>query len=410
MTDIETNAAELNAKPRPVKSKRGRRIFAFILIVLVLLLIGASFFLVKLALPQGKIAAQKDTNGLEWVRSIYGWGRAKNQQMIAPVSTAIAPDGTIWVVNPGNRQVVGFTPSGDLKRLIAGSNKTKFISPTDVAVDPQGNLYVGENTVDRVIVMTPGGQELRIIKVQTPTAVAASTDRIVVGSVGGFAIFDKEGNALKVIGQKGKADGQFDGVNGIVIGKDGHIYVTDSYNNRISAYDGVGKRLWIVKTGNPANQTDVQKSSMSPKKSGAEANLQLPLQATMDANGRLIVIDGFDMTLSVFNTANGKVLAKYGAFGSEDGKMLYPSGVSYDSTRDWFAVADNGNDRVQIVRLPGTSSAKAVGTVSRALSGPIRACLVPLLLLILAVIFFVVSRRRKRRAAAVQPAEVAESV
>src|SRR5580698_9716947 len=35
-------------------------------------------------------------------------------------------------------------------------------------------------------------------------------------------------------------------------------------------------------------------------------------------------------------------------------KNKYPTGIAYDKTRDWFAVADTSNNRVQIIRLPGT--------------------------------------------------------
>jgi DNA-binding beta-propeller fold protein YncE len=401
MTDMQAPVADVTAEQPQARSRRGRRILSLILIVLVLLLITASFFLIRLIMPQGTVAASvKDAGGLEWIKSIYGWGRAKDQQMVAPTSVAVAPDGTIWVVNPGNRRVIGFDPSGAYKITLAGTTKTPFLSPTDVGVDPAGNVYVAENTANRVLVLTPQGQQLREIRVQTPTAVTASADRIVVGSLGGFAILDKEGNLIKVIGQKGAGDGQFDGVNGIAIAKDGRIFVTDTYNNRVSAYGPRGNLIWAVRTGNPANKTSVKSSSKAPKASGTPANMQLPLQATLDGNGRLVVIDGFDMSMVVFDTKNGQAIKKYGAFGSVDGKLLYPSGIAYDPSRDYFAVADSGNDRVQIVRIPDSAPFNALTTASRMLTGPIRALLFPLILLILALAYALwqwMRRRRRRR-------------
>ena len=63
-----------------------------------------------------------------------------------------------------------------------------------------------------------------------------------------------------------------------------------------------------------------------------------------------------DFSLAVFDPENGDVIAKYGTYGTEEGTFMYPSGLAYDAERDWFAVADLGNNRVQIVRLPGSSA------------------------------------------------------
>ena len=84
----------------------------------------------------------------------------------------------------------------------------------------------------------------------------------------------------------------------------------------------------------------------------------------------------------MFDPKDGKFLAKYGAYGEKDGQFSYPSSIAYDPQRDWFAVADSSNSRVQIVRIPD-SGADPLGAVRRQLAGPIRACLVPLALLLL---------------------------
>lgn len=408
MTDSQTPKAGTAAKRPARTSHRGRRLLSIILVALVLLLAAASYFLLKLVLPQGQIASTpKDAGGLTWVSSIYGWGRAKSQQLVTPESVAVAPDGTIWTTNPGNGRVIGFNADSTFRTMLAGSNKTPFVSPTDVGTDPSGNVYVAENTMNRIVVLTPQGTELRVLKVQTPTAVTASADRIVVGSDGGFAILDKAGVPIKIIGTQGKGDGQFDRVNGLAIGPDGRIYVVDTYNNRISAYSPTGTRLWIVDTGNPANKTDIVAESTKPKPSATAAKMQLPLQAALDANGRLVVVDGFDFSLNLFDTKTGKFIAKYGAYGNVDGKMLYPQGVAYDAGRDWFVVADGGNDRLQIFRISDSAPGNVTSAVSRVLAGPIRACMFPLLLLVLALIVAAVVRLRRNRKAT-QVTEVTE--
>ena len=76
--------------------------------------------------------------------------------------------------------------------------------------------------------------------------------------------------------------------------------------------------------------------------------------------------------------------------------------VSYDPARDWFAVTDTQNARVQIVRLPG-SGGSGLSAVSRALAGPLSACLIPLMLILLAIvagIIYRILRRRKKKKSA----------
>jgi hypothetical protein len=111
----------------------------------------------------------------------------------------------------------------------------------------------------------------------------------------------------------------------------------------------------------------------------------------------------YDCTLSVFDPKTGKFLGKYGDVGAEDGQFFYPVSVGYDSGRDWFTVADDFNRRVQIVRIPGSSSGAggAAATAGRVLASPWRACVFPLALVLIAiVVFFIVRFIRRRRGGA----------
>ena len=240
--------------------------------------------------------------------------------------------------------------------------------------------------------VTKAGQVLKKIFVPRPTSVAVSGDHIVVGSASGFVIMDKEGNPIRVVGENGSGADQFNMVKGVVIGKDGKIYVSDQYNNRISAYDREGNRLWIKETGKPASEFDVKASSGAQTTTTAEAKMQLPSGLTLDNAGRLVVSDPFGFNLVVLNSKDGSLVAKYGESGSRDGQFVYQSGVAYDSKYDWFAVADTQNGRVQLIRLPG-SSGTVIAAVNRSLNGPVKACLIPLLLLIIAIIAGLVYRR-----------------
>ena len=270
-----------------------------------------------------------------------------------------------------------------------------FQFPTSVAVDENGLVYVGDQSGNNVYVVSPDNKVVRKIFVPTPSSVAVSSDRLVVGSASGFVILTKTGGVIKVLGSQGKGDKQFNGVRGVAIGKDGTIYVVDQYNNRVSAYDHNGIRKWIVSTGNPGNKSSVA-GSIAATGSKAPAAMQIPAGMTIDGAGRLEIVDPFGFDITVLDPKNGALIAKYGTAGTVDGQFVYPSSIAYDSSHDWFAVADTNNGRVQIVRLPN-SGGSALAGANRALSGPWRACILPLALILIAIIVGIIYRIRARR-------------
>jgi DNA-binding beta-propeller fold protein YncE len=382
--------------------RRTRRTLVIVLAVLVLLLLIASYALVAIFRPAGKVASQSEAGGVKWVRSIYGWGPAADQRFWGPQGASIGSDGTIWVTTQGQGRVVGFNPDGTPSSMLFHAPSLNPAVPSEAftfaaacAADPSGLVYIADTPRNTVWVTTPDNHVVNSMFVPNPVSVAVTKDRLVVGSASGFVIMTPAGRVLKVIGKKGKGVDQFESVMGLAIGKDGTIYAADQYNNRLSAYDRDGKRKWIIGTGNPGNQKSVA-SSIVARGSRAPAAMQIPAGMTIDGAGRLVIADPFGFDLTVLNPKDGALIAKYGAPGTLDGQFVYPSSVSYDPKHDWFAVADTQNARVQIVRLPN-SGGSALATARRTLSGPLRACCFPLLLIILVILFGLIWRAIQRR-------------
>jgi sugar lactone lactonase YvrE len=384
-----------------LRAQRTRRTLVVTLAVLVVVLLFATYALLQIFQPVGKVATTKEAGGITWVRSIYGWGNTEDQQFQAPQGVAIGSDGTIWATTQGQNRVVGFNPDGSLNTMLyQGSNgdpksPNAFSYPTAVAVDPAGLIYITDQPRNTVWVVSRDNKIVRSMFVPTPSSIAVSSDRLVVGAASGFVIMSPAGQVIKVVGSQGKGMDQFQGVRGVAIAKDGTIYVVDQYNNRLSAWDRNGNRKWIISLGNPGNQTNVR-ASIAVTASIAPAAMQIPAGITIDGAGRLVIADPFGFDLAVLDSKDGKLIAKYGTPGTVDGQFVYPTSVAYDPTHDWFAVADSQNRRVQIIRLPD-SGGSALASVNVTLSGPARACIIPLLLLILVIVIGLVYRAMKRR-------------
>jgi sugar lactone lactonase YvrE len=393
---LETDAASKDSNRADARTRRARAAFGAIMIILLLLLCGATLLFLRAIAPLGGPDKKVASDGLVWVRSIYGYGKADADQLKSPNDTAIDTNGTIWVADTSHARIVGFAPDGSYRALVhrgpAFSNPQALQTPTGVAVDRNHNVWVADYGRNVVGVYSPRNQLVREIPIELPVSVAVRDGRVVVGSYYGVAILTEQGDLIKAIGAHGKGPDEFDIVYGVAIDRDGNIYVTDQHNNRLRAFDRNGKVLWTNQMGEPTN-TGINPTG---KFKTTKLSTELPSGLTIDGAGRLVFVDPFEFDIVVADRKTGKVLAKYGQAGTVDGKFAYPTGIDYDPARDWFAVADTSNNRVQIVRIPG-SGGNLLDALQRAMTNWWKICGIPLLLILVAAITTAIMRRRRNR-------------
>jgi sugar lactone lactonase YvrE len=216
-------------------------------------------------------------------------------------------------------------------------------------------------------------------------------DRVVVTSNPGVSVFTTSGKLLSVWGNMGNGPEQFMTPHGAAIADDGTVYVCDSMNLRIKAYKPDGTLLWIW----PKERSVAAKTGLQPK--SGSLPLQVPTGLTLDGRGRIVIADAFSFDLVVLQPSKtgATLVGRYGAFGQADGQFVYPSGLTYDPVRDWFVVADTGNDRLQVVRIPGSAAPGLLAAARRATADISPWCLVPLGLLVLAAVLYVMRRRMR---------------
>ncbi|MDO9556438.1 MAG: NHL repeat-containing protein [Coriobacteriia bacterium] len=363
-----------------------------VLVILLLLLVGLGYFIVSILEPVGSPAKSELPEGIEWVRSIYGYGPSANQQFISPDHTEIGPDGTIWVSDTQLNSIFGFSPDGSLRRRIDFSQlleEDSWTLPKGISVSPDGEIFVCGSSADRIFVVSEQGELLRSWDVAQPLDCRLYGDRLYVTGLEGVSVFSTDGEPIGTWGGRGKSLDELDLPQGVVVGDDGTVYVADTLNARVKAFDPQGALMWTTKAG----ITGGMGTDRSSETSGT--GLQLPSGICIDGSGRLVLVDPFGFDIVVIDPADGTVIGRYGEFGSGDGMFGYPTGISYDDARDWFAVADTANDRVQIVRIPDSGETGVVSAVRRALVGPVWICAIPLVLLLLVALVAAFSKRRR---------------
>lgn len=364
---------------------RARVILTTALLLLFGILVALLFFFYQLLTPPGQISAAAPTE-MRWVRSLYGFGPAADEQLKSPTSVAIAPNGDIYATDPSRSRVMIFRPDGTFRRLLhtgaGGVEQGQFIRPESIDIDEAGLVYIADSWAGKVIVFDAAGAYVREwIVGDVARGVHVSDGKVYVMTVGRVLVYDDQGRELMSFGSRGREPGQIDAYQGVVA-NDGVIYIADSYNRRVQAFAEDGSFMWAEPSleGTVTGLTGASMEDASLRQKADKYPWELPQDITLDGKGRLVAVDAFRFRINVVDPQTGEVLAHYGDFGRGDGQFFYPTSIAYDPDRDWFAVADTQNNRVQIVTVPD-SGADDAASVWRALSSPYRFLGVPALVL-----------------------------
>lgn len=125
-----------------------------------------------------------------------------------PVDAAVAPDGTLYVLDAGNFRVQAFDREGRYLRRFGsvGSAPGQFARPRAIGVDRSGNVYVSD------------------------------------AAFSNFQVFSPAGELLLAIGGRGEADqpGRYGLIAGVTIDETSRVYVVDQYFGKVEVFRYVG--------------------------------------------------------------------------------------------------------------------------------------------------------------------------
>lgn len=282
--------------------------------------------------------------------SVFGFddGAATAAKFSTPTGICTVNNGTtidLYVVDSENNRIRKVDADGNVT-TIAGStygsedgpgSTARFIQPMGICTDGLGFLYVTDWANNR------------IRKINIATA-AVST---LAGNTKGY--FDASGAAA-----------MFDHPYAICYGGNGDLFITDSGNHKI--------RKIVIATGlvtTVAGSTQGYSDGI-----GAATQFNNPQGVCSDLNGHLYVTDLFNNKIRKIDLANSAVTTIAGSTqGYVNGngtatKFSSPTGICMDSN-DNIYVSDSGNNRIrkisptaEVTTLAGISQGKIDGTIA----------------------------------------------
>ena len=160
----------------------------------------------------------------------------------------IADDGTIYVVEAGNKRVQRFSAEGESQLTwgSSGNGDGQFLDPIGVAVSPAGDVYVVDDERDDIQVFTADGDYLRTIgqkgsgdgEMQFTGNIRIAPDGTLINADfgnGRVQAWDAEDQFLASFGSLGTGPGEFTEPQDVAIGADGTLFVVD--DSRVQAFD-----------------------------------------------------------------------------------------------------------------------------------------------------------------------------
>ncbi|GAB4276376.1 MAG: SBBP repeat-containing protein [Coriobacteriia bacterium] len=345
-----------------------RKAFMVVAIFLAVLLVALLVYILLLMSDKSLLDVFEGGDrppGVKPLFAIEGPGTGDHPTFDRPLGVAYGPDGRIYVADTGNNRVCVFDGDGEFLFEFGGFGVLKpapgvqptwdageFNFPAGIDCDEAGNVYVADFHNDQIQMFDADGEFIRAFpsafepvglgssgeggKGIAVTDVAARAGYVYATDRYQVFVFTTEGEFVRQFGKPGNGPGDLDHPNGIAVGEDGTIYVSDSNHNRVSAFTQEGEPIWNLGRI-PEGMQDT-----------AEREFGLPRGLAVMDDGNVLVVDAFDFVL-VRVSPDGKILSSHGERGVELGQFNFPNDV--DVSGDRVVVADKENDRVQVLEL-----------------------------------------------------------
>jgi DNA-binding beta-propeller fold protein YncE len=267
---------------------------------------------------------------------------------------------------------VADTLNGRIQKLKASNGKVEAVwgkyatiptllgRPGGVAVDPHGDVWITDNTNDRIQVRTPGGRVLAVLGYHGFVEAERNTQGlgqfvrpvgIVIDRNGEVYVADSGNCRVQELAPRGPIGSigrscaqprQFEGPNGVAVDAQGNIYVADTFGDQVFKLSPKGAVLWKYGV-----------SGMGP------GQLDTPYGIAVDSHGNAYVSNPFNLASGAVDgrivklSPDGKVLDTWGtADPLGQSRFAGPEGLAMDG-HDHLFVADSAHNAIQELTTDG---------------------------------------------------------
>ncbi len=286
---------------------------------------------------------------LRQVSPLQVWGSEGGGagQFRYPKGVALDAQGNLYVVDSQNHRVVKLGPNGEHLLTIGGQGNApgQFNEPWSVAVDAEGYIFVADTWNHRIQRFSPDGQfetmwgifgDIGGIMPGDPNLFYGPRDIAIddsgylyVTDTGNKRViaFDRDGKYINQWGGPGADNGRFLEPVGIARDGEGNFYVADTWNRRIQKFDKAFNYLAQWPIAGWEGESVVNKPYLAA-----------------DAAGNVYATDPEMYRIIKFDT-KGTVLAVWGQFGVDRNSLNLPTGIAVDGQGNIY-VSDSSNHRI----------------------------------------------------------------
>ena len=283
------------------------------------------------------------TMGGKLVHAVGGKGTEK-LKFVNPTCVAISKEGYIYVIDAKNKRVQILNGDATYKSSFNFSHLTgpKDESPCAIAVNSEGNLYFADSKNNCIRVCSPSGELLFKLgksgswteraTLDSPVAITIDgEDNVFVASLFKMSIFDKSGCLVREFG------GKFNRISDLCVGRNGHLYVSDSGDNCVYMYEGnqpseisnnePSECVGILSSRRPI--FTVGPSSDEPIK--ILSNITEPWGVTTASNGELYIVSRKDKKVLIYDNQNydfKEDISKLYWETTRDNEITFPMGIT----------------------------------------------------------------------------------
>jgi sugar lactone lactonase YvrE len=260
---------------------------------------------------------------------VLGSDRGEADLIKKPYGVAIH-EGKIHVVDTRGPSYAVFDVPNQKFKLVHGAGNGKLQKPINITIDQDGTKYVTDTGQNQVIVFDRNDNFLRAFGKTDqfkPADVAIVGERLYVTDLAHntIQVLDKQsGDMLFQIGKPGSKEGEFVFPTNLAVGPDNNLYVADTGNFRIEKFTLDGKYL----------------TAFGGVGSGF-GQFARPKGVALDHEGRIYAVDAAFENIQIFSP-EGKLLLFFGAPGDEPENINLPTQlvIDYDNVKYFQKFAD----------------------------------------------------------------------